>query len=82
MGGDALNIPEAGKNYGWPVVSWGKRYTRIAIPAPPIHAEFADAIDHWNPVISPSGISFYTAVAIPGWKGNLLIASPRKRSSG
>jgi aldose sugar dehydrogenase len=74
MGGDELNIPAAGANYGWPVVSWGKHYDGRAIPAPPTHPEFADAIDHWNPVISPSGIAFYTSDAIPAWKGNLLIA--------
>lgn len=73
LGGDELNIPLAGKNYGWPVVSWGKNYDGTDIPDPPTHPEFADAIDHWNPVISPSGIGFYTADAIPGWKGNLLI---------
>ena len=43
------------------------------IPDPPTHPEFADAIHHWTPVISPSGMTFYTADAIPGWKGNLLI---------
>jgi glucose/arabinose dehydrogenase len=74
MGGDELNIPEAGRNYGWPVVSWGKHYDGRPIPPPPTHPEFADAIYHWNPVISPSGIMFYTADAIPGWKGNLLLA--------
>jgi glucose/arabinose dehydrogenase len=73
-GGDELNIPEAGRNYGWPVVSWGRHYTGIGIPDPPTHPEFADAIDHWTPVISPSGITFYTANAIPEWRGNLLIA--------
>ena len=73
LGGDELNIPQAGKNYGWPVVSWGKHYDGTDIPDPPTHPEFADAIAHWNPVISPSGIAFYTADAIPGWKGNLLI---------
>jgi aldose sugar dehydrogenase len=72
-GGDELNIPEAGKNYGWPVVSWGKHYDGKEIPDPPTHPEFADAIYHWNPVISPSGMTFYTAEAIPGWKGNILI---------
>jgi aldose sugar dehydrogenase len=72
-GGDELNIPEAGKNYGWPVVSWGKHYDGRAIPEPTTHPEFTDAIAHWNPVISPSGIAFYTSDAIPGWKGNLLI---------
>jgi glucose/arabinose dehydrogenase len=74
MGGDELNIPEAGKNYGWPVVSWGKHYDGRSIPEPPTHPEFADAITHWTPVISPSGIAFYTGDAIPGWKGSLLIA--------
>jgi aldose sugar dehydrogenase len=74
MGGDELNIPQAGKNYGWPVVSWGSHYDGREIPKPPTHPEFADAIYHWNPVISPSGITFYTADAIPAWKGNLLMA--------
>ena len=73
-GGDELNIPKAGSNYGWPVVSWGMHYNGKDIPDPPTHPEFADAIYHWDPVISPSGISFYTADAIPAWKGNLLIA--------
>ncbi len=72
-GGDELNIPQAGRNYGWPVVSWGKHYDGTRIPAPPTHPEFADAIAHWTPVISPSGIAFYTGDAIPAWKGNLLI---------
>ncbi len=73
-GGDELNIIEAGRNYGWSVVSWGMHYDGRPIPEPPTHPEFADAIYHWNPVISPSGITFYTADAIPGWKGNLLLA--------
>ncbi len=73
-GGDEVNIPEAGKDYGWPVVSWGSNYDDTPIPPPPTHPEFADAVAHWNPVISPSGIAFYTADAIPGWKGNLLLA--------
>jgi glucose/arabinose dehydrogenase len=73
MGGDEINIPKAGANYGWPVVSWGSHYDGRTIPEPPTHPEFADAIYHWNPVISPSGITFYNAEAIPAWKGNLLI---------
>jgi glucose/arabinose dehydrogenase len=73
MGGDELNIPQAGANYGWPVVSWGKHYDGTAIPEPPTHPEFVDAITHWTPVISPSGMTFYTGDAIPAWQGNLLI---------
>jgi glucose/arabinose dehydrogenase len=73
LGGDELNIIEPGKNYGWPVVSWGKHYNGKEIPDPPTRPEFTDAIKHWTPVISPSGMTFYTGDAIPGWKGNLLI---------
>jgi glucose/arabinose dehydrogenase len=73
-GGDEVNIAEAGNDYGWPVVSWGSNYDDTPIPPPPTHPEFTDAVAHWNPVISPSGITFYTADAIPGWKGNLLLA--------
>ena len=67
---------------GWPVVSWGSNYDGTPIPPPPTNPEFADAIAHWNPVISPSGIAFYTGKAIPGWKDNLLIGdSPHRPSS-
>jgi len=72
-GGDELNIPAPGADYGWPVVSWGTHYDGKDIPNPPTHPEFADAIRHWTPVISPSGIAFYTADTIPSWKGNLLM---------
>jgi glucose/arabinose dehydrogenase len=74
LGGDELNIIEPGKDYGWPLVSWGKHYDGKEIPDPPTRPEFTDAIKYWSPVISPSGITFYTGDKIPGWKGNLLIA--------
>lgn len=73
MGGDELNIPAPGGNYGWPAVSWGKHYGGDDIPNPPTRPEFADAVRHWTPVISPSGTTFYEGDAIPGWTGNLLI---------
>jgi glucose/arabinose dehydrogenase len=73
-GGDEINVIEPGKDYGWPVVSWGSNYDDTPIPPPPTHPELTDAIAHWNPVISPSGITFYSGEAIPGWKDNLLIA--------
>jgi glucose/arabinose dehydrogenase len=74
LGGDELNIIEPGKDYGWPLVSWGKHYDGKEIPNPPTRPEFTDAIKYWTPVISPSGITFYTGDKLPGWKGNLLIA--------
>lgn len=72
-GGDELNLPEPGRNYGWPVVSWGRHYDGTAIPDPPTHPRFADAIKHWTPVISPSGMIFYTGDLFPEWRGSALI---------
>ena len=60
LGGDELNLPESGRNYGWPVVSWGINYDGTDIPDPPTRPEFTDALKHWSPVISPSGMIFYT----------------------
>ena len=80
-GGDELNIATPGTNYGWPTVSWGNQYGGSKIDDPPTRPEFADVVRHWTPVISPSGTTFYTAEAVPGWtaatlpawNGNLLI---------
>ncbi|HNU64625.1 MAG TPA: PQQ-dependent sugar dehydrogenase [Thiobacillaceae bacterium] len=73
FGGDELNISKAGRNYGWPLVSWGRNYDGTAIPHPPTRPELADAIYYWVPVISPSGMIFYTGEAFPDWRGDLLI---------
>ncbi|MFA0960183.1 PQQ-dependent sugar dehydrogenase [Roseivirga sp. BDSF3-8] len=72
-GGDELNQPKADRNYGWPVVSWGNNYDGTQIPDPPTHPSFADAVIHWTPVISPSGMVFYTGSMFPGWQGSALI---------
>ncbi len=72
-GGDELNVPESGRNYGWPLVSWGRHYSGEDIPDPPTRPDLAQSIHHWTPVISPSGMIFYTGNAFPAWQGNLLI---------
>ncbi|MGD9617291.1 MAG: PQQ-dependent sugar dehydrogenase [Alphaproteobacteria bacterium] len=74
-GGDELNLPERGRNYGWPLVSWGNHYDGRPIPNPPTRPEFADAIKHWTPAIAPSGMIFYTENTFPEWRGNVLIGS-------
>lgn len=74
-GGDEINIPEAGQNYGWPVVSWGIHYDGRDIPDPPTRPEFADAIYHWTPSIAPSGMAFYTGEPFGDWRGNLLVGA-------
>lgn len=78
-GGDELNLPEPGRNYGWPLVSWGEHYDGEDIPDPPARPDLADAIYRWTPVISPSGMIFYTGEAFPAWRGNVLIGSLTQR---
>jgi aldose sugar dehydrogenase len=78
-GGDELNLPEPGRNYGWPLVSWGTHYDGTAIPNPPTRPDLADAIKQWTPVISPSGRIFYTGDLFPAWRGNALIGSLSRR---
>lgn len=73
QGGDELNQPEAGENFGWPVVSWGEHYDGEDIPNPPTQPRFADAAIHWTPVISPSGMLFYSGSMFPEWQGSALI---------
>jgi len=72
-GGDELNKIEKGANYGWPAVSWGDHYFGTKIPNPPSHPEFKDAVVHWTPVISPSGMVFYQGGMFSDWKNNALI---------
>jgi aldose sugar dehydrogenase len=72
-GGDELTRPEAGKNYGWPEVSWGRHYDGRDIPDPPTRPNFAGSIHQWTPVISPSGMTVYSGDVFPAWRGSLLI---------
>lgn len=72
-GGDELQIVEPGKNYGWPIVCEGVHYNDAPIPHHDSHPEFAPPAKAWTPVISPSGMAFYSGKMIPAWKGAALI---------
>jgi glucose/arabinose dehydrogenase len=74
-GGDELNHPERGKNYGWPVITYGVDYSGVRIGEGSAKAGMEQPVYYWDPVIAPSGMAFYTANAIPGWKGSVLIGS-------
>jgi glucose/arabinose dehydrogenase len=74
-GGDEINIPEAGVNYGWPVVSYGVRYDGGAIGTGRAQAEgMVGPVYYWDPVIAPGDMIFYDGEMFPEWQGDSLIA--------
>ncbi|HEU5169512.1 MAG TPA: PQQ-dependent sugar dehydrogenase [Gemmatimonadales bacterium] len=74
-GGDELNHPEAGKNYGWPVITYGVDYSGARIGEGTAKEGMEQPVYYWDPVIAPSGMAFYTGDAFPDWKGSVLIGS-------
>lgn len=72
-GGDEINIIEKGRNYGWPLVSYGVNYNGTAVGNGKATMEgVTDPLWHWTPSIAPSGMAFYTGDLIPAWKGSLF----------
>lgn len=73
-GGDELNRTEAGRNYGWPVISYGVEYRGAEIGAGRTAAEgMEQPVYYWDPVIAPSGMAFYDGALFPDWQGDALI---------
>lgn len=73
-GGDELNQPRAGLNYGWPVITYGLDYSGLPIgDGMTARNGMEQPIYYWDPVIAPSGMVFYQGGMFPGWQGDLLI---------
>jgi glucose/arabinose dehydrogenase len=78
-GGDELNVLRAGRNYGWPLVSFGRTYTGPwqADSDRPTHEGYEPPVVYWMPAIAVSGLTFYTGDALPKWKGDLFVGGLR-----
>jgi glucose/arabinose dehydrogenase len=75
FGGDELNLVQKGKNYGWPLVSYGKNYNGVPIPNPDTRPDLAKPVLYWVPVIAPGNLMFYHgSQTFPAWNGNGFIS--------
>lgn len=75
-GGDELNRPEAGRNYGWPVITYGEDYSGQPIgEGLTAKAGMEQPLYYWDPVIAPSGMAFYEGDLFPQWRGSILIGA-------
>jgi glucose/arabinose dehydrogenase len=72
-GGDELNHPEAGRNYGWPVITYGIDYNGRKIGVGTAREGMEQPVYYWDPVIAPSGMIFYTGDKFPAWRNNILV---------
>ncbi len=69
-GGDELNLMEPGKNYGWPLVSYGINYNGVPIPIPDTRPDLTKPVIYWVPVIAPGNLMFYKGTMFPQWNGS------------
>ncbi|UCH73405.1 MAG: PQQ-dependent sugar dehydrogenase [Rhodospirillales bacterium] len=74
-GGDEINIPVAGRNYGWPVIAYGRHYWGGQIGEGHEKPGMEQPIHYWDPSIAPSGMAFYTGDKFPEWQGDLLVGA-------
>ena len=80
-GGDELNLIEKGKNYGWPLVSYGMNYNEVPIPSHDSRSDFAKPVLYWVPVVAPGNLMFYRGKkTFPQWDGNGFVSGLATKS--
>ena len=72
-GGDELNHPEAGKNYGWPVITYGRDYSGARIGIGTHKEGMEQPVYYWDPSIATSGLAVYSGKLFPAWEGNIFV---------
>jgi glucose/arabinose dehydrogenase len=77
-GGDEVNVLAAGKNYGWPVLGYGRFYLGPRVSVQPYKEDMEPPAVFWVPAIATSGLSFYTGDKFPQWKNNLFVGGMRQ----
>lgn len=75
QGGDELNMIAAGKNYGWPVITYGRDYTGALVSPFTERPGMEQPLVHWTPSIAPSGLAVYRGDKFPAWNGDLLVGA-------
>ena len=73
-GGDKLDLIQRGKNYGWPLVSYGINYDGVPIPSPDTRPDLAKPVIYWVPVIAPGNLMFYKGSLFSQWNGSALLS--------
>jgi glucose/arabinose dehydrogenase len=74
-GGDELNRIEAGRNYGWPVISYGINYDGSILTSETAREGMEQPLTYWVPSIATSSLLFYSGEAFPAWKGDLFVGA-------
>ncbi|WP_430439578.1 PQQ-dependent sugar dehydrogenase [Shinella sp.] len=74
-GGDEINVPQPGHNYGWPLVSFGRHYSGAEFDLGSAAKGYEQPLYYWDPSIAPGAIAVYHGAMFPEWEGNLIVAA-------
>jgi glucose/arabinose dehydrogenase len=79
QGGDEVNVPKAGRNYGWPTIHYGEDYGGGQFGEGTEKEGLEQPIYYWDPSIAPSGMTFYTSDRVPSWQGDIFVGALKFR---